>query len=203
MDIDDIKRLNRLWRKIYPYLVSQIMEDYRRDSGSVLELGPFSGGISLELARLYARLNITIADRSPEVVEYLRHEISSSGPADRIEVQRTDLNRLAFDDSRFDLVISRGAFFFLDEQGELLREVFRVLRNGGMAFVGGGYGKGVPGELIDEIAEESRQLNNRLGKKWFSIPELQQIVTRSKLTGSCRIVEEGGVWLTIRKQECS
>ena len=86
MDIDDIKRLNVLWRKIYPYLASQIMEDYRRDSGAVLELGPFSGGISIELAKSYAGLDITITDSSPEVVEYLRRNISSSGLADRIEV---------------------------------------------------------------------------------------------------------------------
>jgi len=42
-------------------------------------------------------------------------------------------------------------------------------------------------------------LNNRLGKKWFGIAELQQIGTRSELTGNCRIVEEGGMWLIIRK----
>ena len=57
-----------MWRKTYPYLVAQIMEGYRRDSGSVLELGPFSGGISLELARLYPGFDITIADESAEVV---------------------------------------------------------------------------------------------------------------------------------------
>jgi len=199
MEAADIKRLNVLWRNIYPYLVSQIIEEYGRESGAVLELGPFSGGISIEMARLYTGLNITIADSSPEVLEYLRHEISGSGLSDRIEVRRTDLSRLVFYNSCFDLVICRGVFFFLDEQGKLLREVFRVLKNGGIAFVGGGYGKEAPGELIEDIADESRRLNNRLGKKWFGIAELQQIVTRSELTGNCRIVEEGGMWLIIRK----
>jgi ubiquinone/menaquinone biosynthesis C-methylase UbiE len=199
MDIADIKQLNVLWRKIYPYLASHIMEEYGRDSGAVLELGPFSGGISIELARSYSKLDITVADSSPEITEFLRQEVASYGLADRIEVRSAQLDRLAFDDSRFDLVISRGAFFFLDERGEFLREVFRVLKNGGMAFVGGGYGNGVPGELIEDIADESRRLNRRLGKKWFGIPELQQIVTRSELTANCSVVEEGGLWLIIRK----
>lgn len=199
MDIDALKRVNSLWRKIYPYLAGQIMEGYRRDSGAVLELGPFSGGISLELARLYPGLDITIADESPAVVEYLRREISISGLSERIEVKKTDLNHLTFDDHQFDLVVFRGAFFFLNEKENLLREVFRVLKDEGMAYVGGGYGKGIPDELIDEIADESRELNDRLGRRRVSIEELEELIRKSGLTDNCKIEEEGGVWLVIRK----
>ena len=199
MDLEALKQVNSLWRKIYPYLASQIMESYRRDSGTVLELGPFSGGISSELARLYPGLNITIADESPEVVEYLRTEISISGLSERIGIKKTDLNHLTFDDSQFDLVILRGAFFFLDKMRSLLREVFRVLKEGGMAFIGGGYGKGTPQELIDEIADESRQLNDKLGRKRVSVEELGRLIRKSGLTDNCSIEEEGGVWLVIKK----
>ena len=169
MDANDIKRVNSLWGKVYPYLASQVMDSYRRDSGSVLELGPFSGGISRELARLYPGLNITIADE------------------------------LSGDDSQFDLIIFRGAFFFLNEKKNLLREVFRVLKAGGLAFVGGGYGKGIPQEIIDEIADESRELNEKLGRRWVSIEELEELIRKSGLTDHCQIEEEGGVWLVIRK----
>jgi ubiquinone/menaquinone biosynthesis C-methylase UbiE len=199
MDINDLKRVNSLWSKIYPYLTSQIMEGCRRDSGVVLELGPFSGGISLELARLYPKLNITIADESPAAVVYLRQEISTSGLSQKIAVKKTDLNHLAFDDSQFDLVIFRGAIFFLKDKGSLLQEVFRVLKDGGIAFIGGGFGKGTPQELIDEIADESRELNDRLGRPWVSIKELEEMVRKSKLTDRCKIVEDGGLWLYIKK----
>lgn len=199
MNFDDLRRVNSLWKKIYPYLVSQIMESYQRDSGSVLELGPFSGGISLELTKLYPGLATTIAGESPEVVRYLEKEISASGLAPDIEVKKTDLNNLAFDDSQFDLVIFRGIFFFLNKKENLLQEIFRVLKEGGMAFVGGGYGKGVPQEIIDEIAGESRDLNERLGRRWVTIEELEELVRKSGLTDNCKIEDEGGVWLVIRK----
>ncbi|MFC2008302.1 class I SAM-dependent methyltransferase [Chloroflexota bacterium] len=195
MDIDDLKQLNSLWTKLYPYLASQIMEGYQRDSGAVLELGPFSGGISKELTKGYPGLSIIIAAESPAVLEYLREEMSRL--SERINIVKTDLYHLPFEDSQFDLVIFRGAFFFLKE--DLLQEIFRVLKDGGMAFVGGGFGKGVPKELIDEIADESRQLNSRLGRRWVSIEELHEIVRRSSLTDRCQIVEEGGVWLHIRR----
>ena len=199
MDINDLSKVNSLWRKIYPYLVSQIMVSYNRGSGSVLELGPFSGGISLELARSYPGLKITIADESFQVTEYLRQEIATLGFLDYIKVKITELKHLIFKDSRFDLVIFRGAFFFLDQEGNMLREIFRVLKEDGMAFVGGGYGKDTPQELIDEIADESRVLNNRLGRKWSSIEDLEGMVKESELSDKCKIEEEGGVWLNIRK----
>lgn len=199
MDIDLLRQVNSLWKKIYPYLVLQIMETYGKTSGAVLELGPFSGGISLELAKAYPGLQITLADESSEVVEYLQQEIATSGLSKDIEIKKTDLDHLIFYDSQFDLVILRGAFFFLDKKENLLQEIFRVLKKGGLAFVGGGYGKDVPKKLIDEIADESRQLNKRLGRKRISIKELEEVIKNSELTDKCKIEKEGGLWLTIKK----
>jgi hypothetical protein len=69
-----------------------------------------------------------------------------------------------------------------------------------MAFVGGGYGKGTPKELIEEIADQSRELNKRLGRKRVSKEKLEEIVSKSELADLCTIEEEGGLWITIRKQ---
>jgi ubiquinone/menaquinone biosynthesis C-methylase UbiE len=200
VNIHDIEQLDRLWKKIYPYVASQIMEAFQRDYGSVLELGAFSGGISLELARSHPRIAITIGAELPAVSEYLRTKIALSGLSKRIAVEATDLAHLQFGDAQFDLVILRGAFFFLKDRVGLLGEIVRVLRAGGMAFVGGGYGKGTPKELIDEIADQSRELNMRLGRKRVSKEELEEIVRKSELADLCKIEEEGGLWITIRKQ---
>ena len=197
MNIDDLKKVNSLWRKVYPYLAAQIMEGYQRDSGSVLELGPFSGGISLELARLYPGLDITIADERAGFIDYLAEQIKTLGLSQAIQVKQTDFNHLAFADCQFDLVIVRGAFFFLNEN--LLREIFRLLQDGGLAFVGGGYGKGIPQQFIDEIHDESQVLNQRLGRRWVSIKELEELVAKAELADKCRIKEEGGLWLNIQK----
>ncbi|MBI2860466.1 MAG: class I SAM-dependent methyltransferase [Chloroflexi bacterium] len=199
MDTDVIKRLNTLWANMYPYLARQAMAAFGRDSGPVLEMGPFSGGISRELARGWPGLEITIADESPAVLAYLRHEIETSGMSRRITVMETRLDDLDLPAGQFDLVVFRGAFFFLDEQGELFKEVFRVLREGGAGFIGGGYGEGVPRSLIDEISEESRELNARLGRKWFSIAELTGVIENSGLAGRCSLQQEGGVWVVLRK----
>ena len=199
MDIKDLISLDNLWKETHPYIVAQIMEGYHRQSGAVLELGPFAGSIAIELSRLYPKLDITIAHESPEIVEYIEERISASGLAKDIAVEKMDLNSLIFNDCQFDLVIFRGAFFFLRDKEKLLTEIWRVLNKGGFALVGGGHGKGVPQEIIDQIAGELRKLHKKLGGRWLSVRELKEIVSSAQLADNCKIVEEGGTWLNIRK----
>ncbi len=199
MDLELLKQVNRLWDNIYPYLTSQIMEVYQRTSGSVLELGSFFGGISEEMAERHPDLDITIADEPSQLLDYFREEIKTKGLSRDIVIRETSLNPLVFKNSEFDLVICRGLFFFLDERGLLFKEIFRILKSGGLAFVGGGYGKNTPGKYIDAIADKSRELNDELGRKRVGIDELGEIIEKSGLAGYCEVVEEGGLWVIIEK----
>jgi len=200
VDLKILKDVNELWSKIYPYIAVQVMRCYGRGTGEVLELGPFSGGISMELAKLYPGLNISISAQDRGVVDYLRKEMEEAGLRRKIALSWSPLDALGFTDRRFDLVIFRGAYFFLDEEGRMLREIYRVLKEGGFAFVGGGYGKDTPQALIDEIAEESRDLNDRLGRKRVTEEEVKNMVHKAGLTNQAGVEKEGGLWLLIRKQ---
>ena len=199
MEIADLKQVDLLWQETQPYMAAQIMAGYGRREGAALELGPFGGGISMELKKQYPQLDITIADEQPQTVEFLKQKIADSAFAGRISVQQTDLNRLAFPDERFDLVIMRGAFFFLRDKTSLLDEVFRVMKKGGFAFIGGGHGKDVPRSITDGIAGELRVLHGKLGGKWLGIEELKELVNKTGIKDKCLITQEGGVWLNIRK----
>ena len=199
MDLRNLKRVNDLWSRIYPYLAIQVMEYYGRSHGEVLELGPFSGGISVELTRLHPGLSITIAAQDPGVVDYLRKEIEGAGLNRKMEVVWSELDNLVFADGLFDVVIFRGAYFFLDEEGKILREIYRILKEDGLAFIGGGYGKNTPQVLIDEIADESRDLNDRLGRKRVTEGEVTGMVNKAGLASQVKIEKEGGLWLLIQK----
>lgn len=199
MDLILLRQVNALWRKVCPYLAEHVMEYYGRRHGDVLELGPFAGGISLELARRHPGLNITVAAQDSVVVDLLGKEIEGTGLGGEIEVKRSRLDLLAFADSLFDLVIFRGAYFFLDEGGGILKEICRVLREGGIGFIGGGYGKDTPQPVIDEIADVSRDLNDRLGRIRVTVDDVQNMVSRSGLTPQPEIEKEGGLWVIIRK----
>lgn len=195
--LENIKRINHLWTEVYPFLASMIMDDFVRHSGRVLEIGPFSGGLSMELARSYPELEICITTWEPKVIEYLEKEIADAGLSDRIEVIKSGLDEFDFADENFDLIICRGALFFLNER--LLLESFRILAENGLAFIGGGYGKKTPQPIIDAIHEKSHLLNQKLGKRWITKSNLENLLRETKLTGYSRIEEDGGLWLIISK----
>ena len=98
----------------------------------------------------------------------------------------------------FDLVVCRGAFFFLTPQ--IIKESVRILRPGGYAILGGGYGPDTPQEIISPIAAESKDLNYRLGKKWISRAELVKMVSEANVENRSTILDEGGLWLLICKE---
>jgi SAM-dependent methyltransferase len=175
------------------------MEYYGKNCGDVLEVGPFSGGISAELARRNPDLNVTVAAQDRGVVGYLRKEIEGAGLYQKIDVIWSELDNLVFPDCHFDLVIFRGAYFFLDEEGKILWDIYRILKEGGLAFIGGGYGKNTPQALIDEIADESRDLNDRLGRRRVTEGGVKTMVNNAGLTSHTRIEKEGGLWLVIQK----
>lgn len=53
--------------------------------------------------------------------------------------------------------------------------------------------------MINEIADESRELNDLLGRKRFTVDNLEAIIDRSGLSGITRIVQEGGLWVILDK----
>lgn len=199
MDMQDLIRVNRLWAGIYPFLADQILDHYLKQGGEILEWGPFSGGISFSLLERQPDMRITIAVEEGGVFSVMENELAERELTGEIRLMKSALVPLVYDENSFDLVVIRGGYFFLDPAGESLREIFRVLKKGGIAFVGGGYGKKTPQAAIDGIAEESRILNDRLGRVRVSVADLNRMIDSSGLKPHIRIVEEGGLWLLFDK----
>jgi SAM-dependent methyltransferase len=112
-----------------------------------------------------------------------------------IQILVGSLEQLPFAAS-FDLVVFRGAFFFLTPQ--MIREAYRILKPGGRCLLGGGYGPLTPPEEISRIAEESKRLNYRLGKRWKSRTELEEMISDAQMVEQSEILEEGGLWLLLK-----
>jgi len=77
--------------------------------------------------------------------------------------------------------------------------IYRTLRAGGMAFVGGGFGKFTPSEVINQIGKRSEQLNAALGKVKVTVENVKSQLVSSHLEEKCEITNEGGLWILMRK----
>jgi SAM-dependent methyltransferase len=82
---------------------------------------------------------------------------------------------LPFPDNTVDLVVSRGSIFFWDDPVKGLREVQRVLRPGGKAFIGGGAGSGYPKWAVDQLIQDRKEkMQGDEADKWKRFAELRR-----------------------------
>ncbi len=200
MNTEDIRAINRLFEAFYPFLARQIADVYGREGGLALEIGPYGPGISIELAKLYPRLSIVVGDDSPDALAYLREAVRAASLGERIEVKEVDKFDLPFPEATFDLVVFRGALFFWEDEARILREIYRVLKPGGVGVAGGGFGAETPEELIEVVADEVPELNRRLGKKTLSDVEVNTILEEAGVADRTEIERRHGLWLVVRKQ---
>lgn len=189
MDVELIGRLNILWKPVYPHLARWIEPWVSHETGHILETGPFSGGVIHSLLNRRPRLQGLIALSDQRVA----HSIGTSfGPPCPILI--SPLEQLPFLPT-FDLVVCRGAFFFLTP--EIIKESYRILKPGGYALLGGGYGPDTPDAVMSPMAVESKELNYQLGKKRLSRQALEEMVRQAGLESRSTIIETGGLWLLI------
>jgi hypothetical protein len=202
MDIDTIRAINKLWLPVYPGIARQIAGHCTKEPETILEAGCFSGGIGLTLLRQYSHSTLTIA---PEMEErgaaFIsdRQEMLNTQCANQYRVVSTPLSQLTITGREYDLIICRGVFFFLDTDGTILSEMYRLLSRGGFVFAGGGFGSYTSPEVIKQLADESRRLNNALGRKIFSRQGFELTVLKAGLSEQAEVIEDGGLWVVIRK----
>ncbi len=99
----------------------------------VLDIGCGTGSLTLRCAGRAAR--VTGIDISPQMLDMAREKVEAAGLEDQIELREMsaiDLDE-AFGDGSFDAIVSSLVFSELseDEQGFVLRECHRLLRDGG------------------------------------------------------------------------
>ncbi len=193
MDPELISRLNTLWEPVYPHLAQWIKPWMPENTGHILEIGPFSGGIIASLLQHHPTVQGLIALEEEDVAQSVRKSFGLFCPMLISPLAHLPLL------PTFDLVVCRGAFFFLTP--EIIKESRRILKSGGCALLGGGYGPDTPKHIISPIAEESKDLNYRLGKKRLSRSNLEKMASEAGIETQSAIIDEGGLWLLISSRD--
>jgi len=97
------------------------------------------------------------------------------GLAERLFAVVGKAEQLPFPDNSVDLVVSRGSIFFWDDPAQGLREVYRVLRPGGKAYIGGGAGSGYPKDTAKKLIQgRIDKLQGEQAEKWKRFVELRR-----------------------------
>jgi len=196
--LDLIQEIDQLWNPLYPYLARHISELYGRTDGNIVEIGPFCGVI-FSLLKERIGHSFMIAAFPEGMGNFFRQEEEKQNLVERVEIIETDPSLVGLEEDHFDLAIFRGAFFFPFLFHVDFSPLYRILKKGGMALLGGGFGKFTPESMIEKIKRRSRDLNLMIGKTEIDEDQFIQDLRTRNLKGGFEFLTEGGLWVMMRK----
>ncbi len=196
--LDLIQEIDQLWDPVYPYLARHISELYGCRDGDIVEIGPFCGVI-FSLLKEKVGHSFRIATFPEGMGHFFRQEAGKQNLVEKIEIIETDSSLVGLDENHFDLAIFRGAFFFPFLFEVDFSALYRILRRGGIALLGGGFGKFTPTSTIEKIKTRSRDLNLAIGKTEIDEDQFRQDLRTRNLKGEFEFLSEGGLWVLMRK----
>jgi len=184
---------------IYPVIAEQVLAWSGIRDGLCLDLGSGPGLLSVALAEK-SNLAVIALDADPAMARIAQE--TAAGRTDRVAPVIGDVHRMPVRDDTASLIVSRGSIFFWEDRVQAFREIERVLRPGGVAFVGGSFGTAA---LRDTIFAQMRRRNpnwdrdvaRRSGQA--TPDQLRRELAASAVACSRIREEEAGFWVEIRK----
>jgi ubiquinone/menaquinone biosynthesis C-methylase UbiE len=148
--------------------------------GLCIDIGCGTGLLNVELAR-QSNLTIIGLDIDPDMEPLFDRTIRDAGFSERVRFVEGDAQQLPFPDDYADMIVSRGTLTFIPDIGKCLREVRRVLKPKGTAFLGGRY----------LYTPQEHKISTEI---------LEQIVRDSGVPDA-RVIDERGQWVKIAGPE--
>lgn len=211
----DIRREHDLPSR-YPYVVQDVLRFCHPKKGMWVDLGAGKGQLTIPLIEATGNAVIML-DPNVESLAKGLELARSKGLADRLFAVVGVAEKMPFLDNSVDLVTSRGAIFFFDDPAQGLREVYRVLRPGGCAYIGGGAGSKYPQAAAKQLIQQRKDLlHGENAEKWRRFVALRRPEQMRKWAQEAGLTDfevmgEGaisaadprvgqGVWLFLRKK---
>ncbi len=163
-------------------LAGRLLADYYITTGDCLLIHGGDGGLEQALQNglvEFTELKITAMYPKEEVAAQARQRIREAGHADRIRCAVGNIQDLPFDDQSFDVVAGVGPVLIWGDRPKAMREIYRVLRDGGVGYVGGRY----------LYMPESRRVSSEA---------LRESAAQTGIS-SIRIIDDMGQWVEIRR----
>lgn len=156
------------------YVVQDILKLCKPEKGFWVDLGAGKGQIAIPLIEATGN-PVVMLDPSKEAMIQGLETARQKGIENRLFAVVGSAEDMPFPDNTVDLVVSRGSIFFWDDPVKGLKEVYRVLRPGSKAYIGGGAGSGYPRAAVEKLIQERKaQMEGDDAQTWKRFVELRQ-----------------------------
>jgi ubiquinone/menaquinone biosynthesis C-methylase UbiE len=189
-----------IFAPIYPVIARRMAELTGINSGLCVDAGAGGGHLGLAMAEFFDG-EVVLLDNDDVAVAIAAKRVSERN-AKRVTALLGDMQSMPLTDNSVDLLISRGALWFLEPE-RAMREIWRVLAPGGAACVGSGYGSAeLKAEIYAKMSERTgtdygaRQSNRRSP---VPIQDYADVLINLGVE-TCRVVsDESGDWIVAHK----
>ncbi len=185
----------------YPVVAKQILKTVSLNRGLALDIGTGSGLLAHELSR-QSDLRVVALDNKLKMLAIAQETLKQKDDLNKIYLCAGDAIELPFRNGSFDLVVSRGSFFFWQDKIKGLKEVHRVLRFGGKAMIGGGFGtKEIKQKIASQVKAVYPDWEERVKKRFkkFSKEKLSALTMAAGITKAKIIHDEANIWIVFQK----
>lgn len=193
--------MNGLFRDIYPVIAEQVLATTGIRSGLCIDLGGGPGMLGIRIAEA-SNLRVTIVDPLADCLALAEENIARHGMAGRVTTRQGAAEALPVADGKVDLIVSRGSIYFWTDQGKGLCEVYRTLRTGGWAYIGGGFGSQALRDRIFAEKANDAEWNAGVAERGRKNPpgHFRNLLDEAGIPGEVR-TDERGTWIVFKKPE--
>ena len=187
------------FKKIYPVIARQIVQVTGITKGLCIDLGGGPGMLGISLAKI-TELKVIVYDLLEDCVKLVPLNSKENKVENRVNAIQGRAEDMTFPTNSVDLVVSRGSIFFWEDQQKGISEVYRILKPGGWAYIGGGFGTVGLMQEIDEMKQDEpewiEKRKKRLGQN--SSNHLKIILENLGIPGKVD-TSEAGTWIIFQK----
>jgi len=186
-------------------VAEDVLEYCRPREGLWVDLGSGSGGLGRALAR-QSESSVLLIDPVAEKLREGLEEARNCGGGGRVMALAARAENMPLVDASVELLVSRGSIFFWDDPPSGLREVYRILRPGARAMIGGGFGSSYPEWALREFFRrrngEVRTQGEQAVRRWDEPRRPEWLAAQARAAGiETALVEPvpPGLWLLFEK----
>jgi SAM-dependent methyltransferase len=129
-----------------------------RNAGRIwVDLGSGAGHVGLTILAKLSDGIVILMDPDAKALRQALDSARERGLAARTVAVVGSAEGIPLPDESVDVVVSRGSFYFWQDRAKGLREVWRILKPGGRAMIGGGLGSGYPQWARHEFIPRRRE----------------------------------------------
>ncbi len=208
------KTANTVLKPVYAPLAEHIVSEFdlAGKKGTGVDVGSGPGTLIIELCKRTEGMHWINAEINPHFFVQFYKAAEEAGVGHRVSAVLADAQTLPFRDDYADIIVSRGSFHFWKDRRRAFSEIYRVLKPGGVAFVGRGFSPNLPVKVARQVRADQ---GAKGGEPKYDLKE-----TEAELRGIMNTLKireyrirlpkpsgsEGvnyGIWLEFRKPECT